>query len=179
MPYYNFGGENIEELKLYRINELYAKYIYYQDEKVSKAFDIKNKRPFVGIILKINQINYFAPLSSPKKKHENMKNKIDFIKINSGRDGVINLNNMIPIPEECYEIKLKEEIKNDKKYGIILKYQIKWCNNNKEQIVNNARKLYNLIISEKVSLTLKNRCCDFKVLETKLNQYILNQEKSE
>ena len=50
-----------------------------------------------------------------------MKNKIDFIKINSGRDGVINLNNMIPIPEECYEIKLKEEIKNDKKYGIILK----------------------------------------------------------
>ena len=109
-----------------------------------------------------------------------MKNKIDFIKINSGRDGVINLNNMIPIPEEeCYEINLKEEIKNDKKYGIILKYQIKWCNNNKEQIVNNARKLYNLIISEKVSLTLKNRCCDFKVLETKLNQYILNQEKSE
>ena len=62
---------------------------------------------------------------------------------------------------------------------LILKYQIKWCNNNKEQIVNNARKLYNLIISEKVSLTLKNRCCDFKVLETKLNQYILNQEKSE
>ena len=41
-----------------------------------------------------------------------MKNKIDFIKINSGRDGVINLNNMIPIPEEeCYEINLKEERK--------------------------------------------------------------------
>ena len=75
-----------------------------------KSFDIKNRRPFVGIILKINGINYFAPLSSPKEKHLNMKNNIDFIKINKGRDGVINLNNMIPIPEEqCYEINIKEE----------------------------------------------------------------------
>ena len=180
IPYYNFGGEDIEELKLYRINELYARYIYYQDEKVLKSFDIKSKRPFIGIILKINEISYFAPLSSPKKKHEEMKNTIDFIKINNGRDGVINLNNMIPIPEDqYYEINVKEEIRKDKKYGIILKYQIKWCNNNKMQIINNARKLYNLIINEKANLSLKKRCCNFKILEKKLNQYILNQEKSE
>lgn len=180
IPYYNFGGENIEELKLYRINELYARYIYYQDEKVLKAFDIKSKRPFIGIILKINEINYFAPLSSPKMKHKSMKNTIDFIKINNGRDGVINLNNMIPIPkEQYYEINVKEEIRKDRKYGIILKYQIKWCNNNKIQIINNARKLYNLIIKEKANLNLKKRCCNFKMLEERLNQYILNQEKSE
>jgi len=35
-----------------------------------KAYDIKEKRPFIGIILKINDINYFAPLSSPKEKHK-------------------------------------------------------------------------------------------------------------
>lgn len=172
--------KNIEELKLYRINEVYAKYIYYQDEKVLKAFNLKNKRPFIGIILKINEINYFAPLSSPKKKHEKMKNSIDFIKINNGRNGVINLNNMIPIPREQYnEINIKEEIQKDKKYGIILKYQIKWCNENKEQIINNAKKLYNLITNKKGNLSLTKRCCNFKFLETKLNQFILNQEKSE
>ena len=172
--------KNIEELKLYRINEKYAKYIYNQDEKVLKAYDIKNKTPFIGIILKINEINYFAPLSSPKKKHERMKNSIDFIKINNGRDGVINLNNMIPIPEEQYnEINIKEEMQKDRKYGIILKYQIKWCNENKEQIINNAKRLYNLITNEKANLSLTKRCCDFKFLETKLNQFILNQEKSE
>lgn len=44
-----------------------------------------------------------------------MKNNIDFIKINNGRDGVINLNNMIPIPEEQYsEINIKEEIEKKK-----------------------------------------------------------------
>lgn len=162
------------------MNELYARYIYYQDKNVLKTFDMKNKRPFVGIILKINEINYFAPLSSPKKKHEKMKNSIDFIKINNGRDGVINLNNMIPIPEEQYnEINIKEEIQKDKKYGIILKYQIKWCNENKEQIINNAKRLYDLITEERANLNLRNRCCDFKFLEVKLNQFILNQEKSE
>ena len=172
--------KNIEELKLYRINQEYAKYIHNQDEKVLKAYDIKNKRPFIGIILKINKINYFAPLSSPKNKHEIMKNSIDFIKINNGRDGVINLNNMIPIPEEQYnEINIKEEIQKDRKYGIILKYQIKWCNENKKQIINNAKKLYNLITNEKANLSLRKRCCDFKFLETKLNQFNLNQEKSE
>ena len=101
-----------------------------------KAYDIKEKRPFIGIILKINDINYFAPLSSPKEKHKKMKNNIDFLKINNGRDGVINLNNMIPIPYQYYyKIDINEEIKKDKKYGLILKYQIIWCNKNLEKII--------------------------------------------
>lgn len=141
---------------------------------------MKNKRPFIGIILNINEVSYFAPLSSPKNKHQYMKNNIDFIKINKGRNGVINLNNMIPIPkEQCYEINIKEEISKDKKYGLILKYQIKWCNENKEQILSNAKKLYNLITSQKANLSLKNRCCNFKSLEKNLNQFNLNQRKSE
>ena len=62
---------------------------------------------------------------------------------------------------------------------IILKYQIKWCNENKGQIVNSAKKLYKLITNKKANLSLKNRCCDFKSLERNLNQFILNQGKSE
>ena len=62
----------MKELKLYRINPIYAKYIYNIEPKVLKSFDIKTKRPFIGIILKINEINYFAPLSSPKPKHIQM-----------------------------------------------------------------------------------------------------------
>ena len=80
-----------------------------------KSYDVKEKRPFVGIILKINNINYFAPLSSPKEKHKKMKNNIDFLKINNGRDGVINLNNMIQIPYQYYyKIDISDEIKKTK-----------------------------------------------------------------
>lgn len=101
-----------------------------------------------------------------------MKNTIDFIKINGGRDGVINLNNMIPIPKsELYEINIKEEIRKDKKYGLILKYQLLWCNKNKEFINKNAKKLYYLITNNKANQKLKNRCCDFKQLEKNLNEF--------
>ena len=106
-----------------------------------------------------------------------MKNNVDFIKINKGRNGVINLNNMIPIPKnQFYEIDIKDEIQKDKKYGIILKYQTKWCNENKNQIIKNAEKLYNLIINNKANFNLKNRCCEFKSLEKNLNQFKLKKE---
>ena len=167
--------KEIEELKLYRIEEEYAKYIYNLDEKVLIAYNVKNKRPFIGIILKINEIDYFAPLSSPKKKHEKMKNSIDFIKINNGRDGVINLNNMIPIPKEKYkEIDIKQEIQNNKKYGIILKYQIKWCNKNREKIIGNAQKLFRFtVIPVLPNVTFSITFSSFSNLNLNIHQFHL------
>lgn len=133
---------------------------------------IKKQDRLYGIILEINNINYFAPLSSPKEKHKQMKSSLDFIKINNGRDGIINLNNMIPILLECCKIiDIKQEIKQDRKYGLILKYQYNWCNENKEQIMLKANKLYNLVISNRVNIKLKNRCCDFKYLEEKYKKF--------
>lgn len=125
-----------------------------------------------GIILELNSINYFAPLSSPKEKHKYMKTTLDFIKINNGRDGIINLNNMLPVPLICCKkISIENEIKQNKKYGLILKYQYIWCNKNKEIILSKASKLYGLIISNKANIKLKNRCCDFKSLEEKYNKF--------
>ena len=45
-------------------------------------------------------MKYFAPLSSFKPKHKRLSETIDFIKI--GDMAVINLNNMIPVPEGIY-----------------------------------------------------------------------------
>lgn len=38
----------------------------------------KELRPFLGVLFNIEKFEYFAPLSSPKKKHKNMKNMLDF-----------------------------------------------------------------------------------------------------
>lgn len=158
----------MEDLHLYRITEEYSKYMYEENNKAMKSFESKRRRPYIGIVLEINNINYFAPMSSPKEKHKLMKNNIDFIKINNGRDGIINLNNMIPVPLlYCEKIDINQEIKQNKKYGLILKYQYIWCNENKDYILNKANKLYNLIIFNKANMNLKNRCCDFKYLEEK------------
>ena len=47
-------------------------------------------------LVKINY-EYFAPLSSPKPKHQLIKRQIDIVKINDGKYGVVNLNNMISV----------------------------------------------------------------------------------
>ncbi len=97
-----------------------------------------------------------------------MKNSLDFLKINNGRDGIINLNNMIPVPMRCCsKIDIQEEINKDKKYGLILKYQFNWCNENNERIYGNANKLYKLIVNNNANIKLKERCCNFKYLEEK------------
>ena len=85
-------------LKLVTVNSKYCEYLRQYDYRVSFNSNEKETRPFVGILFEINEIKYFAPLSSPKPKHQKMKNTIDFYKIDSGKLGAINFNNMIPVP---------------------------------------------------------------------------------
>lgn len=57
----------------------------------------KELRSFIGIVFEINNCEYFASLSSPKEKHLKMHNTLDFVKIDNGKFGAINFNNMMPI----------------------------------------------------------------------------------
>lgn len=57
----------------------------------------QNERKYIGVVLEVNDMKYFAPLSSYKPKHEKMKSGLDFIKV--GNYAVININNMFPVPE--------------------------------------------------------------------------------
>lgn len=144
-------------------------YIKYLEKFSNNVKSNKNsKRPYVGIILKINEFSYFAPLGSPKPKHEKMKELIDFIKMDEGRLGVINLNNMIPVP-----IKLIKAInfeKMDNNYFRLIKKQERWIQKNKEIITKKSLNLYKLIINRKNTIFHK-RCNDFKFLETKSLYY--------
>lgn len=85
-------------------------------------------RPFLGVLFNIEKFEYFASLSSPKKKHKNMKNMLDFFKIKNGELGVINFNNMIPVTSKNYLLinlnsdKLDSNI--DKKYKKMLRKQV-------------------------------------------------------
>ncbi len=133
---------------------------------------VKEYRPFLGIVLKVNYKNYFAPLGSPKEKHKSMHIQRDLIKIDDGKLGVINLNNMIPIPiSRCLKLELNEL--GDEKYQTLLRKQLIWCNENSKEIIAIAEKLYHLICySDKPNTMLRNRCCDFKLLERKCIEFM-------
>ncbi len=69
----------------YMVDSDYCDYLRKSDPSVPYTMDRKAIRPFVGIILSINYIHYFATLTSPKPKHRHMKSQIDFLKI-KGRE---------------------------------------------------------------------------------------------
>ena len=68
----------------------------------------KNKRAYVGIIVMVNNHKYCIPLSSveEKPKYREMSDNITFRKITNAAGkviGVLNINNMIPVREECLQ----------------------------------------------------------------------------
>lgn len=86
-----------EKILLVRIDSKYCDYLRKFDDKVPYNYDKKQLRPFVGVLFKVNNCSYFAPLSSPKPKHIKLKNKLDFLKIDDDKLGAINFNNMLPV----------------------------------------------------------------------------------
>lgn len=147
----------------------YCDYLREKDPNVPYTMDEKSHRPFIGIVLQIDNYHYYAPLSSPKPKHSNMKNQLDFIKIEKGIYGVINLNNMIPIHPSCLtkvELYIPQEAdKNEKAYHNLLNNQLDWCNKNQQKITRQAAKLYYMIMNGKAKDNLIHRCCDFRLDE--------------
>ncbi len=163
------------KLHFYTIKNDYALYLQSIDKKVPYSSKKKSTRPFVGIVLTIHNINYYAPLSSPKQKHLQMKNQKDFLKIDSGKLGAINFNNMVPIGEDHLKKidiqNLNTKSKTDLQYKKLLENQLTWCNKNQKQITEKATNLYDLISYNSKDSKLKKRCCDFKKLELALKNY--------
>ena len=164
----------IRNLKIVRVNSDYCEYLRIYDSKVPYNKNEKELRPFIGILFKIDNCQYFAPLSSPKVKHKNMKNTIDFFKIKDGELGAVNFNNMIPVNEKNYVlINLNKETLTiaELKYQRLLKEQLDWLNANYRQIKNKSFKLYQLYNNGKLPQSIKSRCCNFKLLEEKCIEY--------
>lgn len=92
--------------------------------------------------------------------------------------GGINLNNMMPIPKKSlYEIDISKI--EDTKYKRMLYMQIEWIEKNKLRINNRAKNLYYLVIKNKVTEKLKQRCCNFKLLEIKCQDYMDSNKMKE
>ena len=164
----------IINLKIVRVDSKYCDYLRKFDNKVAYNKNEKELRPFVGVLFKIDKCEYFAPLSSPKNKHKYMKNSVDFLKIKDGELGAVNFNNMIPVTNNNYSVvDLNKDTltMSEYKYQKLLREQLDWLNANSIQLKNKAFKLYKLYTSNILSNNVKDRCCDFKLLEEKCTEY--------
>jgi protein AbiQ len=160
------------KLKFYEVNQEYQSYLKQFETKIMDSKGIKEKRPYIGIIIQIEEYSYFAPLTSPKPKHLKLKNSMDFLKIDGGVLGAINFNNMIPVKADLFTEK-DIEAETDENYKNLLKKQLTWCNTttNKDNIIKKAEKLYKEITTKKEKSRLWERCCNFSLLEEKALEY--------
>lgn len=164
----------IRNFKIVKVDYKYCDYLRKYDNKVSYNAGVKELRPFIGILFTVDGCEYFAPLSSPKLKHMNMKNNIDIVKIDGGRCGVVNFNNMIPVTSNNYELFDLNAIPkdtNELKRQNLLKTQLLWLNKNIKRVKEKAVKLYEKYKNGNLDERIKTRCCNFVLLEEKCKEY--------
>jgi len=163
----------IKEMKLYRINTNYVKYLQAFDINVKNNEKDNSIRPYIGVVLTVNNCNYYIPVCSKRKKHYNMYDSIDFIKLGEGKNliSVLNVNNMIPVPYKYITlIDIDNEPDNQK---IVLKKEAVFIRKKKEQIIKSAKDVYHIKTNHpKDNPKLSMRCADFKLLEQKMKEYI-------
>lgn len=154
------------KLRLYNVNTDYVSQLHSIDPKVEYHHG-EHDKPYLGIILKINDTNYFVPLSSPKQKHHHMSENITFKKIEKHGHlfAVLNINNMIPVPlNVCKKIDIEDISDSHYKYLLNLEYFI--CRKKKKDIMKSARILHKCICDEPESHEAMVRyCCNFIALE--------------
>lgn len=160
-------------MKFYHIKDDFISFLKQHDSKVS---DNKNQtRPYVGIVLEINSVKYYAPFSSPKPKHKKMKNSKDFRKINNGIYGAINFNNMIPVLDTALiEIDIAK-IQNVQ-YRRLLQNQYNFIKADKKGIQKTAESLRKLLFDDESTLSehdkiVKMRCCNLRILEERYRDW--------
>ncbi|MDO4961469.1 MAG: type III toxin-antitoxin system ToxN/AbiQ family toxin [Eubacteriales bacterium] len=167
-----------KRFNLYWIDMKYIRNLQNADKRVYSVNPQQGKqsRPYLGIIVVCNNQKYCIPLTTPKDKHFNMTDKIDFSRIDI--DGkfiaAINFSRMIPVEMNQLsraDIKIR---KHDNKNVIdrkeLLKKELDWCNENYDVIVNKANVLYAKYLSGE-NFRRKKDCLDFIELEKVCSRY--------
>lgn len=178
----------MEDLLLYSVSDFYITYLR---KSVSGVYDNKDgarshTRKYLGVVLKIDHYNYYIPLSSPKSSDFMTKNNTKFIRksivpierittINSQGDmellGTLRISHMIPVPDsELLHYDLDNE--PDQRYKNMVQEQMIYLRKNKKKILSNAKLIYKQKIQNDTTANYVGTALDFKLLESKCDQYI-------
>lgn len=161
----------MDNLKFYEIDSGYIDYLSKYETHLfqNKKSEQFNERKYIGIVMNVNDFNYFIPLSSYKDKHRKLKESLDFIKIK--QYAVLNINNMFPVPEGKYTYVDFSKVK-DNKYKQLLLREYRVIKSIQDKIRKNAIALYQHKIKMGNDTSLAKRCNDFLRLEKACEKFL-------
>lgn len=141
----------------------------------------RRKRPYIGILLTGRSgMDYVLPLTSPKPKHQRMRSSMDFHRLDSGRLGAVNINNMIPVLDENdytmidLDGMLHRHLNTaDRMYYYLLKQQKTWIEENGQCPIlqHKAEKLHEKFCDGSLNRPIASRCVDFVKVEEAARMY--------
>ena len=160
-------------LKFYEVDSEYIKYLKENgDEKIPNIDYKKHKKFFCGIVLTINNFNYFALVSSYNKKVHTSFLIMDKDKETNKLKPISSLRFSFMFPCPIEYLSQKDFSKEDEKYRNLLRKELRYCNKNREKIKKLANEVYKLGLKEETRK--KFNICDFKKLEETYFRYINN-----
>ena len=173
-------------MKLYIITDKYINYLRQFDNKVYDNKEDRRSvmRKYLGIVLTINNMNYYIPMSSPKQSDyindKIRKSIIPIVRIISNEEidnksilkGTLRISNMIPVPDSeliLYEPKYE---KNDN-YRILVEKELEFIDKNENMIKKYASIIYNQKTNG-YNVSYIENVVNFKLLEEKCREYKKN-----
>lgn len=163
-------------LGFYTINQNYLKYLYTIDSEVyyNPKYESSIKH-FFGIVVLINDISYFIPITLAKEKHKKWKNVsnehfliYEFIAKNSTNIlAVLDIKKMIPVKEKCYNKISFFEIE-DMRYRNLFQKEYEFLLKRKNKIIDKVNKLYK---KQKETMIINPKNCNFNKLEKAMEEW--------
>lgn len=153
-------------LKFYDIDTDYIKFLKTIDKQVPDIEYSSNNKFVCGIVLDINSVKYYAPISHKTEKQQTNLRIYDHGKAIS----TIRFSFMIPAFDEVLKFKdFKNIAKTDPNYAALLHAEYLYCNSHQEEIKNKALAVYRIGCNK--GHKLNYTCCDFKKLEEHYLEY--------
>ena len=180
----------IDKLAFYSINIDYLEFLHQKDSEVYYNSSYRNSlKPFLGIIIGIDDFNYFIPLTSAKEKHSRMKLRtrehlLVYEKEPKSRErdhwvyrecnedsnyhifGMLDIKKMIPVPEGLYQKINFDDF--DKYYAALLNKEFNFCLEKRRAISKLASNLHKQQLKKGKPLA---KHCNFLLLENAMKEW--------
>lgn len=156
-------------LKFYDIDVPYADYLRRFDNRIPNITYGTNNKFVCGIVLMIGGYEYFAPISSNKTKQQTNMLILD----ETGNTlASIKFCFMFPAPTSVTSVKDFKAIRaSDPAYADLLAKEYGFCKKHEQDIRDKAAKIYKIGCNP--NHKLHNNCCDFNLLESKQDEWVL------
>lgn len=154
-------------MRFYDIDVEYTNFLQKHDNQIPNIQYSSHNKFVCGIVISVNGIDYYAPVSSQTKVQ---RTSFPILDKNNNVMATIRFCFMFPAPNFVLTEKNFAEIsKSDKSYADFILEEYNFCKTHKEDILQKAKSVYDIGCNK--NHRLNYTCCDFVLLESVYKQY--------